>query len=90
MTYLSLLIGGILLTLGIGSHTTLPTLGGIIFLAIGVGRVIARHKVDAARRAEEDELRTYQLRQMRGQQPTQLQPQPDWRSQPPHGWPHNQ
>jgi ABC-type taurine transport system ATPase subunit len=86
MNYLILLIAGLLLTVGASAGVGILMLGGLVLLAIGVGRVIARHKVNAARRAEQDEIRAWQLQQIRADQPAE----PDWRYGPPHGWPHNQ
>jgi hypothetical protein len=88
MTYLALIFGALLLLTGISGGVGILTLAGLILLAIGAGRLIVRHKANAARRAEQDEIRAWQFRQMRAEQPKQ--DQPDWRYQPPHGWPHNQ
>jgi hypothetical protein len=77
IAYLALVGGVSLLIFGAASTTPgWPVLGGLILVAIGVGRLLVRGKADSARRREEAEIRAHQLRMMREQ--AGQQPMPPW------------
>lgn len=93
-----LIFGVVLFMLGLAAHGSIVALLGLVLAAIGVGRYSVKRMADRQRRAEEDELRAYQLRIARGQThyvtdgtehyavdpatPPGLA-EPDWRHRPP-------